>query len=233
MAVPLTNVTLRDIANEVEFTSGTTFSNPLSFETIRNAADFAGFNPTYLDGAASLSDVKSFGQFRDYPGGGDFLTVRLRIQATSSNTPPGTRFDTRIAIYDVQTGVDVLLDTIQWKLTTPPATATVSAYPSGYNGSTGSVIFGGYGASGTSPYPTDGEVFISRVRTFTLAGTKKLKLVLSDATGLNPVFTLIQYWGYDTKQTINSWPAAELDYSTGTPTGYAKAISKTTIYLNL
>lgn len=232
MAVPLTNLTLRDIANEVEFTSGTTFSNPLSFETIRNAADFAGFNPTYLDGATILSDIKSFGQFRGYPSGSDYKTAILEFYLPSSNTS-GTYWDIRVAVYDVKTGVDVLLGTIQWKFESP-GTSTVSCYPSGYNGTTAAVMYHDLSLTPSSPFPVSGSLFISKARTASLANTSKIKLQISDASGLTPSFTKLQYADQDTKQaTWTILPIGDLDTSSGTGITYSKSISTTSININL
>ena len=64
--VPLTNVSITSIRNarNADGTGGTT-SN--TFSVLRDGAVFGLFDPTYLAGATTLSQINTFGQFRNYP----------------------------------------------------------------------------------------------------------------------------------------------------------------------
>lgn len=68
--VPLINIQLKGATNAIKETiidhGGTIAAAVNDFNTIKAAANFNKFDPAYLDGATNLSQINSFGQFRNY-----------------------------------------------------------------------------------------------------------------------------------------------------------------------
>ena len=67
MAVPLTNLTITHIRNEVIGTGGSVPTTNITFAMLRDAATWERFDPAYLDGATSKAQITKAGQFRNYP----------------------------------------------------------------------------------------------------------------------------------------------------------------------
>jgi hypothetical protein len=86
-------VDLKDDIHEARRIDGTGYngSAPYSFQTLRNGALYNKFDPTYLNGATSLSQINSFSQWRNYPRPAG--TVWQEISNTSGN-------GLRVGLYD-------------------------------------------------------------------------------------------------------------------------------------